>query len=200
MSLLLASHAGAAVTYHVSIDTSVIAGSSAGPFYLDLSLIDGGTTGNNTVTATNFSYTAGSSAGTAAATGGSTGDLGTIANFDNSNFFQDLYQMFSSGTTRIDFDVTSTTNVDPGLTPDLFSLSILDNSVSNISTTSGADNVLFTQPIDSSLASSLSGTTTFTGTGDYSGVTVAVTPVPEAGAPLLIAASSLAACALRRRK
>ena len=48
------------VSFTVSIDTTPLAGNLAGPFALDLQLIDGGGTANNTVILSTFDFGGGS--------------------------------------------------------------------------------------------------------------------------------------------
>ncbi|MEI8021590.1 MAG: NF038129 family PEP-CTERM protein, partial [Schlesneria sp.] len=135
-ALLACASTSYAGTFHFEIDTSGLGSSpaSAGaPFSLDLQFVDGGVLSNNTVQVSNFTYGGGAATGSATTAGGATGDIGSTVTFDNSSFFQELYQSFTPGT-KLNFDVTLSQNVD-GITPDSFVVAILDKDLLNIPTT-----------------------------------------------------------------
>jgi len=197
--LLTALPAGAAYTYHETINTASLPSLGTGNNYsLDLSFVDGGGGVSNNVSVSNFSFGGGGTiVGSASTLGGVTGDLtGTVA-FDKSAALQDFYQGFSAGTTSISFDVTTTANA--ASTPDTFSVSLLDNTLAPITTTDTGASTLFTQPIDFTLASSgsFAGSSVFSGTGSFSGVSV--TAVPEPSRALLLV-GAFGALIMRRRR
>ena len=195
--LLTALPAGAAYTYHATINTASLPTLGSGTYSLDLSFVEGGSGLSNNVSVSNFTFGGGGTiVGSATPFGGVTGDLtGTVA-FDKSSPLQDLFQGFSAGTTSISFDVTSSAN--GSITPDTFSVSLLDNTLTPITTTDSGASTLFTQPIDLALAGgTFSGSTVFSGTGAYSGISVAAVPEPSR-AMLLVGA--FGALIMRRRR
>ena len=145
---LVASICRADVTFDVSIDTSALMGHPAGPFYIDFQLNDGSgdySSGVNTATISNFIFDGGDPTGTPQLLGGATGSLTNpngVTLTDNAHFINEFFQPFTPGRS-LKFTVSMTTNVDPGLTPDAFSFSILDNRLSPVPTTNFADAFLF---------------------------------------------------------
>jgi hypothetical protein len=130
-----------AVSFIVSIDTTPLAGHAAGPFALDLQLIDGGGTANNTATLSNFDFGGGSAGATdctsATCTNGAnvTSPPLVISLTDNplfgGSFFNQVIFPFTPGSSGpLSFLLDLTTNVESGagLSPDAFSLGILDSS------------------------------------------------------------------------
>jgi len=115
--------------------------------------------------------------GSASLFGDATGSLSsTVTLTDDVSFSNEFFQGFSAGTTKISFNVLLTTNVDPGPTPDAFSMAILDKTLSNISTTGVGDSLMLVNINSASLPSSA--VQTFTSTSP-SGVTVAAVPEPN---------------------
>ncbi len=118
------SSAAADVTWTVTVDTSQLASSYAGPFGLDFELAGGN---GNTVTLGNFSFGAGGAAGPGAAfaSAGASGDLGSgVVLDDTSSFLVDFNQQFTPGGT-LSFTVDSTAVPAPsGGFPDSFSMVI----------------------------------------------------------------------------
>jgi hypothetical protein len=177
--MISASSSKAALIYHVDINTAPLVGSLSGPFSLDFQLTDGSGTlaGVNTVTLSNFIFTGGTPTGSASLFGGATGSLSSTVTLTDGLFFSnEFFQGFSAGTTKIGFDALLTTNVDPGPTPDAFSLAILDNTLSNIPTTGLGDSLMLVNINSASL--SLSAVQKFTSTSP-SGVTVSAVPEPN---------------------
>ena len=196
VALLTCASTGYAGSFHVRIDTSGLGSSpaSAGaPFSLDLQFNDGGVLGNNTVQVTNFTYSGGSATGSAIATGGAAGDIGSTVTFDNSDVFQELHQTFTPGT-LLAFDVNLTQNVD-GLTPDSFVVAILDKDLLNIPTT-GMGNSLV--QIDINQATGPLVVNVGSGTGDY--VSVNVVPEPTSLTIAGIGIGAIVGYGWRRRK
>jgi len=139
------------IGFNVSLDTSPLIGSSAGPFYIDFQLNDGSGIGdaNNTVTINNFLFGGGNAVGNPLLTiGGASGGLSSSVSITDSKFLNEFTQQFNAGST-LNFRVNLTTNVDVGSTPDAFSFSILDNALAPLPTT-GLGEALLLANIDSS--------------------------------------------------
>ena len=133
------------LVFDVNLDTSGLIGHPAGPFSIDFQLNDGSGNfaGVNTATISNFMFGGGSPSGTAHLFGGAKGSLSTgVTLTDSSAFINEFFEPFTPGS-FLSFTVSLTTNVDPGLTPDAFSFSILDNLLAPIPTTNFADAFLF---------------------------------------------------------
>src|SRR5437016_8936900 len=132
------------ITGSVSLDTSAL----SGPFELAFIFTDGSGAGdaNNTVTLSNFLFGVGGSAGSVDASlsfGGESGDLTSGVSLIDSSFLNIFASSFTPGS-LLSFDFGLTTNVDPGGTPDQFSLVLLqaDGSVVNTEDPSGANSLL----------------------------------------------------------
>lgn len=110
---LLALAATAAVqaqaTYNVSLDTSSLSSSFAGPFSLDFQFNSG--SGLNWATLSNFQFGGGAAVGSADLFGDATGSLGSTITLGSSlsEPFSSFYQEFTPGTS-FSFDVSVTTN------------------------------------------------------------------------------------------
>ena len=196
--MISASTSKAALIYHVDINTAPLVGSSSAPFSLDFQLNDGSGTlaGVNTVTLVNFVFTGGNPTGSASLFGGAAGSLSSTVTLTDGTFFSnEFFQGFSAGTTKIGFDALLTTVVDPGLTPDAFSMAILDNNLFNIATNGTGDSLMLVNINSTSL--SLSAVQKFTST---SGVTVAASPTPEPSSWLVMGSGLLALGWLVRRR
>jgi hypothetical protein len=116
-------HAG--VVLMVSLETSPLVGSAAGPFALDFTLIQGnGDAGNTTVVVSDFHFDAAQPPSTPSLTGGAAGDLASGVTLTDSAFFSDFFQAFTPGA-ALAFTVTLTSS-DAGSIPDGFAFSILD--------------------------------------------------------------------------
>lgn len=133
----------ASLLFNVSLDTSqlpVLYGSPS--YFIDFQFGDGDTSeiGNNTAILSNFQFGAGG-----AATGtptefctspvggdcsGISGDLSMGVTLIDAEFLNEFLQEFTPGD-LLSFDVNLTTNVDAGLTPDLFSFALTDGTVSS---------------------------------------------------------------------
>ena len=113
-----------AINFTVTTDTKSLMGHPAGPFSLDFQFTDGAGTidGNNSITLSAFAFG-----------GGSWGGPSSITLDDTAAFFSEYYHEFTPGT-YLKFNVSMTTVVDSGSTPDQFSFAILDNSVAEIPT------------------------------------------------------------------
>ena len=136
-----------------TFDTSPLLTSPAAPFSLAFVLTDGGGSGdrNNTAMLSNFAFGGGSAGAVFLTLGGATGDLLSGVTLTDSSFFNALSSSFTPGTT-LGFQLALTTKIDPGGTPDQFSVVILRSDGSPVPTTdpTGA-NSLLTVNIDSAL-------------------------------------------------
>jgi hypothetical protein len=183
------------VTYQFSVNTSTLVGNTSAPFSLDFQLTDGSgnNDGNNTATLSNFSFGGGGAPfGSANLSGNASGSLAAGVTLTDSVFFNEFYQSFTPGTT-LSFDLTLTTHVDGGGTPDAFSFSILDNNTLSIPTTMSGDFLLFAN-IDSASPVVQIGN----GRDAFGGVSVAA--VPEPGTVTLAGLGLAAVVVLRRRR
>ncbi len=166
-----------AVTYNVSLDTGALISNPSAPFYLDFLLTDGSglDDGNNTATVSNFQFGGGNAVGPATAFGGASGDVATGITLTDTEFWNELYQEFVPGSV-LSFLVTLSNNIESGLTPDMFSFSILDSSLYPIWTEASDWS-------DSLLQITLGGdeTTieTFAGVGDFDGISAPSVSVPD---------------------
>jgi len=198
--LLLGCATSRAALYHITIDISALGlppTSSLGPFALDFQLNSGNTLNNNTAVVSNFTFGGGGAPFGAANTfGGASGDLaGGTLTLNDTTPFNEFYQTFTTGVS-VGFDLSLTQNVDAGLTPDAFSVSILDGTTANIPTTAG-DNTLLHADINTTGALSIDQLNLASGTGTYSGVSIQAVPEPSAAMCALLAG---AAGVLRRRR
>ena len=107
-------------TYSVSVDTSLLSGTSA---QLAFDFIDGGSP-SNTITLSNFSTDA--TLGINSPTGGVSGTLPGTVTLTDSSFFNEYLTNISLGT-NFSFLLDATTNgPDPSSIPDAFSLLLFD--------------------------------------------------------------------------
>jgi hypothetical protein len=181
---LLASHQAEAALFHFDINTGVLNNASGNPFALDFTLISGGSF-SNTISISNFVFTGGTATGSTTPTGSVSGDLGSsITLTSGTNFFNDLYQSFSNGTTDIKFDVNTTTIL--GGTPDNFSVSILDNNAVPLFTTDATNSTLAALEIHTNTGVDPIVVSTFQSVAPSpAGVTVTVVPEPASSAGLI---------------
>jgi len=157
--LFLTGFSWAETIYDVSLDTSPLIGHPAGPFALEFQFNDGSGTGdaNNVISISNFSLSGGKLTGPPQANGGASGDLSSLVTMTDSSFFNQYVEAFTPGT-LMNFRLQITANVDSGGTPDEFSMSILDNSGSEIPTLGRGASLLIidinsSNPIPSAFAS-----------------------------------------------
>lgn len=119
-------HANAVFT--VTLDTTPLMASAAGPFAVFFQLNDGSGLGdaNNTAIIDHFLFGGGSAGASITTTGGASGNMSSgITLTDSDAFLNSFAQGFTAGTS-LSFQVDLTTDVDGGGTPDAFAFSILD--------------------------------------------------------------------------
>ncbi len=142
MTMLLAVAAMAqAGEITVTLDTSVLIGSTAGLFAIGFQLADGSLTGdgNNAVVVGNFQFGGGMTIPQlceVSAQGGATGDLSSSIALTDLGIFSYCFQPFLPGST-LSFNVSYTNNLDPAGLPDEFVMVILDKNLRPIPTTGG---------------------------------------------------------------
>lgn len=185
----LTSHAN--LVFNVSLNTSPLIGNPNGPFTIDFQLNDGSGSNdaNNSATLSNFSLGGGSLSGSAATSGGASGALSSIATLIDSSFLNSFDQKFNPGS-KLSFDVSLTTHVDGGTTPDGFFFSLLDGAGNQIPTTG-----LLSSFLEVDLTSANPAIQVFGGVGTYAGIgSPLVTPVPiPATLPLFLSGMLLLA-------
>ncbi len=128
--------------YTFSMNTAPLVGN--GPFALDFQFLDGSGTndGNNTVKLTNLAFgTGGSPSGGGTATGGAAGTLTSGVTLNDTSFFNEYYENFTPGA-LLSFTIDTTNVLDPGGTPDLFTVAILDGGLNELPTTGPASEFL----------------------------------------------------------
>jgi hypothetical protein len=136
MAIVAAGLAWADTKGTVTIDTSALANSGNGPYTLDMQFIegDGGGSGSNMITLSNFSLGGGAIVTPAVS---SIGGVNVSSNplsivLVDSSFFQDVQLTFTPGSV-LSFQFDSTSNVD-AVAPDTFTLAILDDTGTEIPT------------------------------------------------------------------
>jgi hypothetical protein len=185
----------------LTLNTTPLETSSAGPFTLDFQLNegDGGSNNYNQVTLSNFGFGGGSVSTTpTSSTGGITV---TPSPFEvvlaETSFFNDVQFSFTPGSS-LSFTFSSTTNNDP-VAPDTFTFAIYDNSGNEIATTNPSG---FDSFVEVDLPSGSSGVNTIL-SGSAPGASVMLNPpsqgssgAPSVPEPSYFAAISLLAAAL----
>lgn len=185
-----------ASAYTVNIDTSAIAGNSAGPFYLDFQSIYGSGAAQ-VITLSNFLLTGGSFVtGTEFAIGAVAGDIGSalVLTPDSSNFYNEFFQQFEASVTHIQFHLDIAGGA-AGATPTSFAVSLLDGTdLFAIPTTGFADTMVMFN---------IDGADTTFATAASIGATagaVASVSVPDASTTVLLLFGGLAALGVMRRR
>ena len=197
--LLFATAVSQAAVYHVSIDTTALslpANLGSAPYSLDIQLNAGDSLNNNTAVVNNFTFGGGTGAiGTANGFGGVSGSIASGITLNDSSQFNEFYQTFGAGTT-LAFDLSLTQVVGAGLTPESFSIAILDGNLFNI-TTSGLGDTLLQANINTTNALTIDQLNLASGTGSFSGVSATAIPEPTTTVCALLACG---AGVLRRRR
>lgn len=127
LSLVLAALACSSQTkatsifYHFDVDVSALAGNPNAPFALDFQMTDGDGINNSFASIGNFNF---SGVGAPILIGGASGSLSSSVSLTDTEFYNDLFQEFSSGAI-LSFDVQLSSNAS-GITPDAFALGIGD--------------------------------------------------------------------------
>lgn len=166
------------VMYTFSMNTAPLVGN--GPFALDFQFLDGSglpiDLNNNTVTLTNFAFGAGGSpSGGGTATGGASGSLASGVTLNDTAFFNEYFENFTPGP-LLSFTIDSTNVLDPGGTPDLLTIAILDSSMVELPTTGPASEF-----VDLSLAGGASPQVATFGSAPGSAFSLAAPTVQPAG-------------------
>jgi hypothetical protein len=127
----------ASVIKSVTLDTSALGSLPGGPFSLAFELADGSGTGdgNNDVVLSDFQFGSGNPVGSPLIFGSAFGDVSSTVTLTDANPAGVFVQTFVPGST-LSFDLTFTTNIDPGGTADEFVFSILDGGLNPILTSS----------------------------------------------------------------
>jgi hypothetical protein len=124
----------------VTLNTSVLIGSPAAPFFIGFQIADGSFTGdgNNAAVVSNIQFGGGTPVLPACSTTGqgALGDLASSITESDLSVFAYCYQGFVPGST-LSFNVSYTNNVDPTGLPDEFVMVILDRNFTPIPTTGG---------------------------------------------------------------
>lgn len=131
----------------LTLDTTPLETSVAGPFTLDFQFIDGNGTGdaNNTVTLTNFDFGGGAVTTVGGfPIGGVTVGSGPLSvTMVDSSFLNEVQFSLTPGS-QVQFDLAATTNPDSS-TPDTFTFAILDGNGNEIGTTNSNGNQSFVE-------------------------------------------------------
>jgi hypothetical protein len=129
----------AGAVYNVSLDTSPLLASAAGPFSVAFQLADGSgiTYGDNAAVLTDFLFGGGSASGSPILIGSAVGDLSSGVVLTDAAGVGFFAQMFTPGSV-LSFHLALSNNVDGGPTPDAFTIAILDGSFAPIPTLAGS--------------------------------------------------------------
>jgi len=133
------------LVFNIRLDTSALIGNPAGPFYIDFQLNDGSGTGAivNTATISHVLFgTGGNPSGNPQLLGNAKGDLSDSITLMDTQAFNEFFQPFAAGN-LLSFNVELSTKVDGSFTPDGFTFSILNQSLTPIPTTNFANALLF---------------------------------------------------------
>ncbi|MBV9657122.1 MAG: NF038129 family PEP-CTERM protein [Verrucomicrobia bacterium] len=188
-------------TYHVDMNVGALSTAPNAPFFLDFQLNAGGNNGasGNSVTLNNFVFTGGAATGSANTSGNVSGSLGAglTLTLNTNNPFNEFYQSFSTSTTDIQFDVSST-QFGAGISPDGFAVAILDSEANNPQIATNAPDTV------SLLMESINGSVSMANVATYSstnptGVTASAVPEPSTTALMLLGGCGGLVALIRRR-
>ena len=193
--MVLASGSAKADSFNVTLNTSPLSGAQL----LVFGLTDGGVLANNTITLGGFNFGAGGSAlgsPDLLGTTGATGSLTTGVTMNDTSFSALFSQQFSPGS-FLSFLLTTTNNPDGG-TPDAFSMSVCNTTL----TTCYSDDVVTGALLVLNLTGGTLSPSSFTLNGaSAQGLSApVVTPVPEPATLLLLCAGLLGIAGARRWK
>jgi PEP-CTERM motif-containing protein len=193
------------LTYVVTLNTASLGSDSNGPFSLDLQLATGSGNVANSVTLSQFTFLGGTPSGTPNYTDGSeSGSLAGTLTLTNADANNEFAEQFSSGVTKITFDVSETENTEEVTsgtpTDDQFNVYIDDQNGStndDIATgaTDGGDELLESPMFENATLSSVK---TYNSTTPDAGVTV-TTAVPEPASTSLMVVALGAVGLISRR-
>jgi hypothetical protein len=185
-AMLVAATAGAQSLYHVDVSTSSLIGNPNAPFYLDFQLNYGSGPFGNSASIGNF--TGITPVGSPTLSGTAAGNLSASVTLSDSsaNPLNEFFQQFDPSA-HVGFDVALSQN-QTLLTPDSLQFAILDHTTGQIPTTQPVVGLSLAEfgigPTGAITATAFGGAND-PFLGDYSGITVTVTQVPEPSAALL---------------
>ena len=203
-ALWLTGVANADSTYTFTMNTSPLAGN--GQFALDFQFLDG--TGlpadlnNNTVGLSGFVFgTGGNALGSGSATGGASGSFASGVTLTDAGFLNEYTESFTPGS-QLSFNIHTTNVLDPGGTPDLLTMAILDSHGNEFPTAGFANEFL-----DVTLAGGASPQVSAFGSAPGSALSLdapvvqsqTITPVPEPSALWLFVTALMSCACLARR-
>ena len=196
------------LTYFVTLNTASLAGDTNGPFSLDLQLATGSGNVSNSVTLSQFTFLGGSPVGTPNYTDGSeTGSLAGTLTLTNADANNEFAEQFSSGVTKITFEVSETENTEEVTsgtpTDDQFNVYIDDQNASTndeIATGAldGGDELLESAMFEN--ATVQSSVHTYNSTTPDGGVTVSPVPEPESTSLVVVVLGTFGLFARRIRR
>jgi hypothetical protein len=188
-------------SYQVTLGTSSLIGHPAGPFSIGFEFADGSGIGdgNNAVFLNTFNFGVGGPSGLPLTFGSVGGNLSSSVVMTDAAPVSVFVQPFTPGSS-LSFVLDITTNVDAGGTPDVFIMSILDNTFAAIPTTAASPLSPFLEiDLDSSnpTVQTFSGDPTRLPAGGGGSIQIAeptITAVPEASDGSLIPGLLTALC------
>lgn len=196
VAALLLAHSAEAASYDVTLNTTSLSLPAAtnAPYYLDFQF--SGQDNLNTATLGGFSFTGLTAGlnGSITTNGVVSGDTGTSISISASGGISEWYQAINSGTLGIHFTLDLTTLAPASLSPDQFTISILDTNLATIPTTDSFGSI-------ASFVINNDGTTNATYTGlTPTTVSASVTAVPEPSTYILFGLGAVVLIVAFRRR